>query len=200
MGFLKGTATFRRYRVVGDEPPDFRTFLDRQIKLHAFSGLAAGSDEKSMGWTSIDNVLDTDFEYANYQYDEYALFSLRIDRKILPPSLLRVKTMEAEQQYLKEKGLKKIFREQRLELKEAIRGDLLKTAQPVPSFYEVCWALSGGWLLFGSLSEKVAEDFEDLFKRTFSMQTFPFLPWDPAFLDDAVVRSLAVLKQERTQT
>lgn len=200
MGFLKGTATFRRYRVVGDKPPDFRTFLDRQIKLHAFSGLAVGSDEKSMGWTSIDNVLDTDFEYANYQYDEYALFSLRIDRKILPPSLLRVKTMEAEQQHLKEKGLKKLFREQRLELRETIRGGLLKTAQPVPSFYEVCWALSGGWLLFGSLSEKVAEDFENLFKRTFSMQPVPFLPWDPAFLDDAVVQSLAVLKQERIQT
>lgn len=200
MGFLKGTATFRRYRVVGDRPHEFISFLDRQLKLHAFSGLAAGPEEKSMGWTSIDNVLDTDFEYAGYNYGDHVLFSLRIDRKILPPALLRIKTMEAEQHFLKEKGLKKLFREQRLEIKETIRGNLLKAAQPIPSFYEVCWSLSGGWLHFGSLSESVAEDFEDLFKRTFSMQPLPFLPWDPAFLDAVSVRSLAALKQEGSRS
>ncbi|MCK9229532.1 MAG: recombination-associated protein RdgC [Syntrophales bacterium] len=196
MGFLQGTATFRRYRVVGELPSDFSTFLDRQIKLHAFRGLPAGPEDKSLGWTRIDNVLDTDFEYAGYLYGEYILFSLRIDRKILPPSLVRVKTMEAEQHCLREKGLKRLFREQRLEIKETIRGNLLQTAQPVPSFYEVCWNAYGGWLLFGSLSEKVAEEFEDLFKRTFSLKLLPFLPWDPVFLDDAVVRSLAALRQE----
>ncbi|MDD5475354.1 MAG: recombination-associated protein RdgC [Syntrophales bacterium] len=196
MGFLKGYVTFRRYRVVGDSPPGFKSFFDGQIKMHSFNGHAKGSDEKIMGWTSIQNVLDTDFEYANYQFGDYALFSLRVDRKILPPALLRIRTMEAEQRYMKAKGLKKLFREQRLELKETVKADLLKSILPVPSFYEACWALFEGWLLFGSHSEKVAEDFEELFKRTFSMSLVPFFPWDPSYLDGNVVQSPAVLKKD----
>ncbi len=196
MGFLKGKVTFTRYRVVGDMPPDFRNFFDDRIKLNAFREMTTEPEEKCLGWTSIDNVLDTNFEYANYQYGEYRLFSLRVDRKTIPPALLRIKTLEAEKRFLEEKGLKKLFREQRAELKETIRGELLKKTPAVPSFYEVCWAPSEGWLLFGSLTEKVAEDFEEFFKQTFTMNLVPYVPWDPVFLDSTVVGTLGNLKKD----
>jgi len=64
MGLSKGTLTFTRYRVAGKLPDKFPDFIDRQIKLFAFRELSPGSDEKSLGWTSFDNILDTDFEYA----------------------------------------------------------------------------------------------------------------------------------------
>ncbi len=179
MGFLKGSATFRRYRVAGDLPPNFNNVFDDRIKLHAFREMTAEPAEKNLGWTSIENILDNNFEYANYRFGEFLLFALRVDRIILPPSLLRVRTMEAEQQYLREKGLKKLFREQRQDLRENVRRALLKSTPPVPSWYEVCWAPFQEWVLFGSLSEKAAEDFEKQFKATFSLQLVPYTPWNP---------------------
>jgi len=195
MGVLKGSATFTRYRVVGDMPVDFRNFFDKQIKLHAFREISTGLEEKSLGWTSIENVLDRNFEYANYSLGNYAIFSLRIDRKTVPPALLKLKVLEAEKKYIEENNLKKIYREQRAEIRDAVRRELLGKAPPVPSFYEVCWALSQGWLILGTLSPKVFDDFEDLFKRSFNLTPVHFFPWDPAFADSETAKLLAAIKK-----
>ena len=58
MGLSKGTLTFTRYRVTGITPDSLVDFMDSQIKLFAFRELSAGTDEKALGWTSLDNVLD----------------------------------------------------------------------------------------------------------------------------------------------
>ncbi|MDI9550974.1 MAG: hypothetical protein QM324_04620, partial [Bacteroidota bacterium] len=59
------------------------------------------------------------------------------------------------------------------------------------SFHEVCWSYAEGWLLFGTLSEKAAEDFEELFKQTFNLQLVPHVPWDPALLEPEIIESLS---------
>ncbi len=184
MGLSKGTLTFTRYRVTGETPDSFAEFMDRQIKLFAFRELSAGTEEKSMGWTSLDNVLDTGFEYANYSIGDFFAFSLRIDRRAVPPALLKLRVLQAEKDFLEEKGLKKLYKGQREDIRETVKLGLLGRAQPVPSFYEVCWSVSGEWLIFGTLTEKVNEDFKDLFKRAFDLSLSQFLPWDPNALPE----------------
>ena len=39
-----------------------------------------------MGWVSLTDILDTDFENANYALGDYLIFSLRVDRKLIPPN------------------------------------------------------------------------------------------------------------------
>jgi len=186
MGLSKGTLTFTRYRVAGGLPEALADFMDRQIKLFAFRELMAGTDEKVLGWTSLDNVLDTDFEYANYSLGDYYVFSLRIDRRAVPPALLKLRVLKAEKEFLEEKGLKKLYKGQREDIRETVKLGLMSRAQPVPSFQEVCWSVSEGWLLFGSLAEKVNDEFKELFKRSFNLSLFPFLPWDPNALPDGL--------------
>ncbi len=183
MSLIKGTLTLSKYRVIGSLPDNFRDFFDKQIKLFAFRELSIGESEKSAGWTSLENVLDTDFEYANYLLADYLIFSLRIDRKIISSSLLKLKILEAERKFIAEKGKDKIYREERAEIKERVYLSLLKQTPPIPSFYEICWNVSQGWLLFGSLSEKAKEDFEDLFKRSFKFTLQRFIPWDTKYMD-----------------
>ncbi|MDO9515047.1 MAG: recombination-associated protein RdgC [Syntrophales bacterium] len=186
MGLSKGTLTFTRYRVTGELPDALADFMDRQIKIFAFRELSAGTDEKALGWTSLDNVLDTDFEYANYSIGDYYVFSLRIDRRAVPPSLLKLRVLKAEKEFLEEKGLKKLYKGQREDIRETVKLGLLSRAQPVPSFQEVCWSVSGKWLLFGTLTEKVNDDFKELFKRSFNLSLLPFLPWDTDSLPDGL--------------
>ncbi|MDO9528162.1 MAG: recombination-associated protein RdgC [Syntrophales bacterium] len=183
MGLIKGTVTVSKYRVIGSLPDNFKNFIDKQIKRFAFRDLSMGEGEKSVGWTSLENVLDTKFEYANYLIADYLIFSLRIDRKVVSPALLKLKVLEEERKLIAERGKGKIYREERNEIRERMHLSLMRQTPPVPSFHEICWNVSEGWLLFGSLSEKVREDFEDLFKNTFKLTLRPFVPWDTKYMD-----------------
>ena len=44
----------------------------------------------------------------------------------------------------------KLYKGQREDIRETVKLGLLSRAQPVPSFHEVCWSVSGEWLLFSS--------------------------------------------------
>lgn len=177
MGLLKGSLTFSRYRVKGELPAEFRPFFDRQIKKYAFRDLTASAEEQAFGWTCLENPLDTAFEGGRYCAGDFFYFSLRLDRKSVPPALLRLKCLEEERKSLKDSGRTRLFREQAREIKERVFLHLLTKAHPVPSFYDVCWSVPGGWLLVGSHADRVFEIFEDLFKITFNARLTACLPW-----------------------
>jgi recombination associated protein RdgC len=195
MGLIKGTLTFSRYRLSEPLPANFPDFIHRQIKKHAFRELSAGTEEKSIGWTSLENILDTQFEYASYAMGDYLVFSLRLDRKSVPPSLLRIKVLEAERKAITSKGKRSLSQGEREEIKEQVRLDLLTKQHPVPSFFDVCWSLSHHWVIFGSLSSKVTEEFEELFKNSFNLNLYPCVPWDPESLDRVSAEKMASLRE-----
>ena len=93
MGLLKGTLTFSRYRLIGDLPDQFSERIDQQIRKFAFQNLKKSAEEKILGWTSLENVLDTDFQYSSYAWGDYLIFSLRIDRWMVPDSLLKIRIL-----------------------------------------------------------------------------------------------------------
>lgn len=179
MGIRKGTVTFSRYRLIGKLPDHFPGFFNERIRMNAFRNVWRTADEKAAGWTGLDDPLDTDFPYASYALGQYLLFCLRVDRKSVAPSLLRLRVMEAERGKLAETGQKKLYREQREAIREAVRLDLLGRSLPVPSFFEVCWSVPDHRLIFCSLSDKVFEELQELFRDSFQLTLFPDLPWDP---------------------
>jgi len=194
MGLLKGTLTFCRYRLQEPLPGNFNDFLHRQMKRFAFRELPLAGEEKTSGWTSVENVLDTQFEYANYSVGDYLAFAFRLDRKSVPPSLLKIRFLEAEKKALTAKDKKFLSKGEKEEIKERIHLDLLNKTFPVPSFFDVCWSLSQNWVVFGSLSPKVTEEFEKLFKKSFNLTLSPLVPWDPQHLDRSLAEKMASLK------
>jgi hypothetical protein len=194
MGLLKGTFTFSRYRTQEPLPGNFQDFFHRQIKRFAFRELSMGSEEISFGWTSLENLLDTQFEYANYAVGDYLAFSFRLDRKKVPPSLMKIKYLEAEKKALGVKTKKFLSKGEKEELKERIRLELLGKTFPVPSFFDVCWSLSQGWVTFGSFSPKVVEEFEKLFKKCFNLTLSPLVPWDPQHVEHSLAEKMVALK------
>ncbi|MBN1827706.1 MAG: recombination-associated protein RdgC [Deltaproteobacteria bacterium] len=193
MGFLKGMLTFTRYHVIGDLPQEAAAFIDERIKRFSFRDDREAGEEKSLGWTSLDNILDTDFSYANYSVGDYIFFTLRIDRKTAPPALLRLKTLQAEQRRRDERQASTLSRAERQDIKEAVRTSLIAAVPAVPSVYEVCWAPSKHMVYFGSNSDKAIEEFEDLFTRTFQVKLSAALPWDSQSLDSGAGERLSAL-------
>jgi recombination associated protein RdgC len=142
----------------------------------------------------VENVLDTQFEYANYSVGDYLAFAFRLDRKSVPPSLLKIRFLEAEKKTLATKSKKFLSKGEKEEIKERIHLDLLNKTFPVPSFFDVCWSLSQNWVVFGSFSPKVTEEFEKLFKKCFNLTLSPLVPWDPQHLDRSLTEKMAALK------
>lgn len=183
MGLLKGTWSFSRYHVMGKIPDKFNDFIDERLRQYAFSTLVGAALEKNMGWTSLENVLDTDFTYAKYKCGPQLIFCLRSDRRPIPPSLLKLKVLEAEREKIAEGDKKKLYRHEREAIKEKMQLELQAKALNVPSFYELCWSPEKNSLLFGSLSPKVMEEFEKYFKESFHLALLPLLPWESASAD-----------------
>jgi hypothetical protein len=177
MGLLKGSVTFSRYRIVGALPDHFPDFFNEQIRRRAFQTIWRTTDEKAAGWTSLENFLDTDFPYASYAQGRYMLFSLRIDRKSVAPSLLRLRIMEAERKQLAESGQKKLYREQHEAIRESVRLDLLGKTLPIPSFHEICWSVPDHVVTFCCLSDKEVGELQELFRESFSLGLAPYAPW-----------------------
>lgn len=176
MGLLKGSFTFSRFQVEGQLPQAFLNFVNSRIRSNAYKDSSKTTEEKRMGWVSLTDILDTDFEKANYALGDYLIFSLRIDRKLIPSKLLKIKLMEAERHLLAESGKSRLNKQAVESTKDKVKLELLTKLDPIPSFYDVCWSVSNNTLYFSSLSDSVADDFVEFFKKTFSLTLKRFSP------------------------
>lgn len=183
MGLKKGAVTFSRYELTGGTGESGEGFLLERLRRYAFDEVWRTADERLIGWTDFDTPLDRDF--ASCDHGKYLLFSLRIDQKRVPPSLLRLRIMEEERRKLAESGQKRLYREQREAIREAVRLELLAKCLPTPSSFEVCWSVSDKRVLFCSLSDKVVGEFQELFRESFGLSIAPCLPWGGAETADA---------------
>jgi recombination associated protein RdgC len=182
MGLLKGSFTFSRFHVEGQLPQAFLNFINSRIKASSYTASRKSSEEKTMGWVSLTDILDTDFKKADYALGDYLIFSLRVDRKLISPKLMKIKLLEEERRFLAESGKDRIHKQMSSAMKDKVKLDLLAKTDPIPSFYDVCWSVSKNELYFSSLSDNVAQDFVDLFKNTFSLTLKPFSPQENSLI------------------
>lgn len=176
MGLIKGNFSFMQFSVEGQLPQAFTTFINNRLKGNSFQEARNSAEEKRMGWVSATDILDADFEKANYALGDYLIFSLRIDRKLISPKLMKIRFMEEQRRFLAEHGQTRIGKVMNESLKEKVKLELMSKSDPVPSFYDVLWAVGQNKVYFSSLSDKVADDFVDLFKKTFSLGLKRILP------------------------
>ncbi len=180
MGLLNGPVTFSRYRITGALPDSFLDFFKERILRDSFRTVWRTTDEKAAGWTALENDPDADPPYTSYAQERYILFSLRIDRKSIAPSLLRLRILGAERKQLAESGQKKLYREQREAIRESVRLDLLGKTLPVPSFHEICCSIPDRLVTFCCISDKVVGELQEMFRDSFSLGLSPYAPWHAA--------------------
>lgn len=168
MSFLKNTVSFTRFRVQGVRAEIKENFADR-LRQFAFMPIDDTAEEKSYGWTSIEDM--EDFAFANFpvRSGDYYFFSFRVDQRRVSPAVLKKhirKAMADEQEKLAVLGKKYISKERKKEIREQVELRLRAKTLPVPAVYDVVWNTVDNTVHFAGTSKKLLRLFAEYFSRT----------------------------------
>ncbi|MEE4242866.1 MAG: recombination-associated protein RdgC [Desulfopila sp.] len=178
MGFISGSASFVRFSVEGELPENTWDFIAERVAAFSFVDIDDTYDEFSIGWVSVLNMFDSDFQYASYANGDYVTLTMRIDERKVSQPILKKFCAKEEERIKKERQIPKIGKAMKMEIKERMHTELMRKSVPLPSIYDLCWNLTDGTLLFFSTNKKAQAQLEDFFKETFGlliMQQVPYL-------------------------
>lgn len=198
MGFLKGSASFVRFSVVGELPENSLEFIAQRVIAFTFKDIDDTYDEYSIGWVSVLNMFDTQFAYASYVAGDYITLTLRVDERKVSPAILKKIVQKEEERVRLEQQVPKLSRSMKVQIKERIRTELMRKAIPIPATYEMCWSLSDQTLYFFSTNKKAHAILEDYFKESFGLLLKQQIPYTIAehLVDEDMLEKLDRLSPE----
>ncbi|MBN1627960.1 MAG: recombination-associated protein RdgC [Deltaproteobacteria bacterium] len=181
MGLLRGSASFSRYIVNGTPPENYpEAYVDCIIR-YSFRGFDENSDlDRSTGWVNIMNIFDTEFQQKQFHMYPYLSLSLRADTRKVPSNALKQHCLEEEHRVKVTENLEYLSKERRREIKEITMSRLLKRAIPRTNTYDMIWNTQTSMLIFGTTSNRICDEFAELFFKTFGLNLSPVFPYSLA--------------------
>lgn len=176
MGLISGPITTTRYKL-GAELSDER-IIDG-IKKFRFPEIDDPFAEYISGWTSAENNFLPDFEKLSNPLLSYAyiVLSLRIDKKIIPASVIKKNVVLESARRLKESGKKFLSKAEQKEIKEQVTNLLAGKMPLKPEIHDVLINLDDGTVTIFSGSKSVCDEFETLFAKSFGVSLIRLFPF-----------------------
>ncbi len=110
MGFVKGTASYVRFGVDGELPENIWDFIADRVSSFAFRDIDETYEEDSLGWVSVTNMFDTNFEFASYAAGNYVTLTMRLDERKVSAVIVK-KFVQKEEERIKKKSRSPKYRE-----------------------------------------------------------------------------------------
>lgn len=180
MSFIKTSTSFTRFRITEAVPQQLWSEIADRLTQHAFRDIDETSEERSLGWTSFEDMLDTQWRNSPPQKGAYLVFSLRLDTRRVPPAVLKKHTaiaLKAEEARNREQGKKYVSRERKKELRENVDMKLRMRFLPIPAEFNVVWNTQDNTVFFASTQPKMIEAFQEHFSRTFNLDLDQLTPY-----------------------
>ncbi|KXS56305.1 MAG: hypothetical protein AMR96_03560 [Candidatus Adiutrix intracellularis] len=176
MGIIKGSLALTRYRV-REEPPEILTdeYLSSRLAGNAFVDIEHTPEERSLGWVEFFNHLDSNFNPATYRFGGLLAFTLRLDSRRLPNTVLNRYCAIREAQHLTKTGQypNSVVRKG---LREVVRSDLLRRTLLNTELMEVLWLIQENEIWLAAAGEKRRLSFEELWSHTFGLALEMLVP------------------------
>ena len=180
MAFLKSSSSFTRFRITEPVPQSLWGEITDRLKQFAFRDIDETSDERSLGWVSFEDMLDTAWREEPPQKGAYIAFSLRLDTRRVPPAVLKKHAaiaLKAEEVRNREQGRKYIARERKKEIREQVELKLRVRTLPIPAEFNVVWNTADNMVFFASTQAKMIESFQEHFTKTFNLDLDQLTPY-----------------------
>ncbi len=170
MGILNNTVSICQFQILGTLPAtDLAIWVGESLARNGFRSIEQSSEELSSGWVQLDDYQESGFAGLHtFQHDHYFAFSLRRDQRKLPTTLVKPYMLKAEQEWLAANPqFKRVPKQQREDLRDAVRGSLFAKTLPTPAIYDVIWDTRSNLVTFSSLGTNTLDLFVDHFKKSF---------------------------------
>jgi len=181
MGFASTSCSFTRYRVLEHPSSELWTQIPTLLKRYAFQDIdALSSEERSFGWTSFDDMLDTEWAAAPPEKGAYLTFALRLETRRVPPAVSKKHlaiALREEKRRMAEQGKQFISRERKKELREQVQQRLMRHFLPIPAIFDVIWAAGSDRVYFASTQRKILDIFEEYFINSFELPLEQLTPY-----------------------
>lgn len=160
MALTKGIVSYTPYRVVGAPGPDWKAaVLDGLVRGRVSTIDVALGRDRTTGFAVFADPLDTDFTEEKVFQDPLVLFCLRVDRLVVPPSTLRLHVRRRVAEVLASTRRQRLSREEREEVEEQVRADLLRRALPAITACEAVWDTRSNRLRLSTTSQAMNDEF-----------------------------------------
>lgn len=199
MAFISRSMPLTRYRVNGEIVAEFWALVEAGIGDNAFKKIDnPDGDIVGFGWVSQSDFTDTSFPDAMMITASIVRLSLRIDTSRIPSRTLELALKDATETVLTETGQARLSSAQRRELKERVRETLRKKTLPTIQVHDIVWDVPNRVLYLASISRKVMDHVESLFKKSFP--GFPLTPLIPYIRAEELHQWDGVLDQLKNLT
>jgi len=196
MGLIYGSGSFTRFTVEGAVPENTLEDFPRMISRFAFRNIDETSEqERSFGWVNIMDMFDSRLGAMEYLKEPCIAMSWRVDAKKVPAKALKQYCREAEERIKDAEGLEFVSKKRRQEIKEGMKMELMRRAIPRSQTYDMLWNLQTSAVIFGSINNKLCDEFSGFFLQCFGLHLKTVFPYsmaaqilekermDPALLD-----------------
>lgn len=174
MATFRRSGSFLRFYVDGPAPDLNDRAILRALERERFRPIADGGvEEESVGWITRRDPSGERFEPEDVVSGHFLSFAFRVDRKRVPPTLLRLRA--AADLRAAAVGDARIPRAKKKEIVEEAKRSLLKRALPNVSIVDCAWHAREGVLYAfttgEALTERVLRHFRATFRRSLARAT-----------------------------
>ncbi|BDQ32960.1 recombination-associated protein RdgC [Pseudodesulfovibrio portus] len=180
MSILSASLGLTRYRIIEDVPDELLRQVPDKLKQFCMVDIDGTADERSFGWTNMDDMLDMNWTQSPPEKGEYLTFSLRLDTRRIPPAVLKKHNtiaLNKELAHNKEQGKNFVSRDRKREIKEQVTLRLRARSLPIPAVFDIVWNPTANRIYLSTTNAKVCALFEDHFAMTFDLHLEPLTPF-----------------------
>lgn len=181
MSALASSVSITRYQVDGKIDAPIIETVAAGLKKYALSEIDDSPLEKAVGWTSFEKPYQPDFDGSTFVYGNALVFSLRIDRKTIPPKLVKKHMVIESDRRMAESGRPYLSRNEKERIRDQVMDRLYATVPPTPYIYDIVWNYEDAKVWFFSNLKAANEALETLFSQSFEVRLIRMIPYTAAF-------------------
>jgi len=182
MGILSSSVSITQYRVEGKISEPIIESVATGLKKHAVEEIDAESSDKAIGWACFNNPFSTDFNQSPFIIGTHFIFSMRIDKKMIPSKIIQKHYMLEMKQRLNKSGREFLSKTEKKEIKDHVLHLLNLRIPATPNIYDLIWKYESNTLWFFSNLKGANEELETLFTRSFKLKLIRLFPYSMATL------------------